>query len=181
MRAVIVYESLFGNTREIAEAIREGVASADPDAHVLCVRVADATADVVREADLLVAGGPTHMRRMTSRLTRTKGLQSEEKTAANFHPEPGAAGLGLREWFDDVPPARPRAVAAAFDTRVGARLAGGAARGIAARLKRHGYRLAVPPCGFVVEGTEGPLRAGELDRAAVWGASLCQFVPAPTH
>jgi flavodoxin len=62
MRAVVVYESLFGNTRRIAEAIAEGSRSQQPPADVACVPVTEVTAAIVGGADLLVVGGPTHMR-----------------------------------------------------------------------------------------------------------------------
>ncbi|MEU9046294.1 MULTISPECIES: hypothetical protein [unclassified Kitasatospora] len=49
---------------------------------------------------------------------------------------------------------------------------GGAAFGIARRLRRHGYVLLAKPDGFVVTGTNGPLREGEHGRARAWGATL---------
>jgi hypothetical protein len=51
-------------------------------------------------------------------------------------------------------------------------MAGGAARGIARRLRRHGYHLVMDPEGFVVDDAYGPLRAGEIERAKEWGAQL---------
>jgi hypothetical protein len=176
MDVAIVYESLFGNTREIAEAIAGGVRDADPAAQVALVRAADATAGRADGPGLLIAGGPTHMRGMSSDMTRRKGLDNEEKAAKDkgqaFHPEDGAAGPGIRDWLGQLPKARPGARAAAFDTRAGFRLAGGAARKIARGLRRRGYALATGPEGFIIEGTEGPLRAGERERARAWGAAL---------
>ena len=58
MDVAIVYESLFGNTREIAEAIAEGIAEAGPRADVACCRTAEAGPELPR-ADLLIAGAPT--------------------------------------------------------------------------------------------------------------------------
>ena len=66
MHVVVLFESLFGNTHEVAEAIADGARTADPTAEVDCVRVAEADLEVVGAADLLVVGGPTHMRGMTS-------------------------------------------------------------------------------------------------------------------
>ena len=51
-------------------------------------------------------------------------------------------------------------------------MAGGAAHGIARRLRKHGYHLVSDPEGFVVEDADGPLRAGELERAKQWGVQL---------
>jgi hypothetical protein len=178
MRIVIVYESLFGSTRAVAEAIAQGVREAQQDTDVRCLPVAEADSDLVLSADLLVVGGPTHMRGMTSGLSRKMGLKSEAQQAGAegsnhpFHQEPGAEGPGLRNWFHALPSATGKRVAAAFDTRADLRMAGGAAKGIAHRLRSHGYELLMDPEGFIVEDTEGPLRVGELDRAKAWGAGL---------
>lgn len=176
MRVVIVYESLFGNTREVAEAIADGVGEAHPDAEVECVRADEAAPERVGAPDLLVVGGPTHMRGMSSRLSRTMGLQAEKKEATegapHHEPEPGAEGPGVRGWFHALPKAGPGTHAAAFDTRADIRMAGGAANSIARKLRGHGYELVADPEGFIIEDTEGPLREGEHDRAKAWGMSL---------
>jgi flavodoxin len=176
MEVAVVYESLFGNTHEVAEAIGRGVEKSQPGVHVSCVAVAEATPDLVEGADLLVVGGPTHMRGMTSNLSRKMGLQGAEKKAVagdgGREPEPGAEGPGVRDWFHTLPKAAANSRAAAFDTRIDARLAGGAANGIARRLRGHGYHLVAEPEGFIIEDAEGPLRDGERARAEDWGTSL---------
>lgn len=174
MQVVVLYESLFGNTREVAEAVAAGVAEADPQAQVATVRVGEADPQVIEAADLLIVGGPTHMRGMTSGFSRKMGLSGEQKKDAGdrHEPEPGAAGPGVRDWLHDLPKAMPGHQAAAFDTRAEFRMAGGAASGIARRLRHHGYRVVGDPEGFIIEDAEGPLRAGEPDRARAWGAGL---------
>jgi Flavodoxin len=176
MHVVVLFESLFGNTREVAEAIADGVRAADRTSEVVCLRVAEADLEVVGAADLLVVGGPTHIRGMTSGMSRKMGVTAEEKKdeAEQHEIEPGAEGPGVRDWFGDLPKATEGTKAAAFDTRADARMAGGAAHGIARRLRHHGYDLVAEPEGFIIEGTEGPLRAGEPDRARTWGANLVQ-------
>ena len=172
MRTVIIYESVFGNTRQIAEAIAAGIRVSQPGSEVACVPVASATADLVRGADLLIAGGPTHMRGMSSRMTRRKGAEGEQQKTPGLHLEPGYSGTGLREWFAGLEQADPPRAAAAFDTRVASRLAGGAARKISRLLREHGYRILAQE-GFIIDGSaHGPLRAGETVRAATWGADL---------
>jgi hypothetical protein len=99
-----------------------------------------------------------------------------ESSFANAAREQGALeepGIGAREWLDRMPPATGLA-AAAFDTRAGKPrlLTGSAAHGIANRLRRHGCTLVCSPEGFIVEGTSGPLAAGEAERAATWARSL---------
>jgi hypothetical protein len=81
-------------------------------------------------------------------------------------------GPPLRDWLERTGrPLAPRG--AAFDTRAAkpAMLTGSAARGIARRMRRMGYVVAGEE-SFMVEGTDGPLREGELERARAWGASL---------
>jgi hypothetical protein len=175
MRVVIVYESLFGNTHEVAGAIRDGIAAARPEASVSCVQATEADRDQALGADLLVVGGPTHLHGLSTTVTRKMGLRAEQRVPAGVPghgPQPGAAGPGIREWFRGLPKAPAGSRSAAFDTRGDVRHAGGAANGIARRLRRHGYELIGEPAGFLVEDVEGPLREGEQDRARAWGASL---------
>lgn len=177
MRTVIVYESLFGNTRKIAEAVAEGIRTQQPGAEVSCVPVAEGTAAVITGADLLILGGPTHMRGMSSGMTRKMGVQGEQKKAPDVHVEPGFDGPGLRGWLHGLGKPTGSSSAAAFDTRASVRMAGGAAPGIARRLRRHGYRILAKE-GYLIDDTQGPLRAGELDRARDWGASLSRKLAA---
>ena len=175
MRVVIVYESLFGNTREVAEAVRDGIAAARPEASLACVLANEADRDLALGADLLIVGGPTHLHGLSTAVTRKIGLKAEQRVPAGVPghgPEPAAPGPGIREWFRGLPKAAEGSRGAAFDTRGDVRHAGGAASGIARRLRRHGYQLIAEPAGFLVEDVEGPLREGEQDRARAWGASL---------
>jgi hypothetical protein len=177
MHVAIVYESLFGNTRQIAEAIGEGVRASHPGAEVDCLRVDQADPKFLDSVDLLVVGGPTHMHGMTSGFSRKMGVESERKKIAQGEPvrepEPGAEGPGVRSWFHDLPKTLAHPHAAAFDTRAAFPTSGGAAHGIARRLRSHGYDMVAEPTGFVIDGAaDGPLRPGELDRARSWGAAL---------
>ena len=165
MNAVVVYESIYGNTRSVAEAVAEGLGGAS------VVSVASAPADP-GDVDLLVVGGPTHMHGLAtnrSRLMAAEGAHEDKGT----HVEPDATdGPGLRSWLADLPD-RQGARAASFDTRLdkSAWLTGLASRGVAKRLSRHGYEI-VATESFLVEDGEGPLEDGELDRARAWGAQL---------
>jgi Flavodoxin len=182
MKITIVYESMFGNTHEVAQAIGDGVREAHPDSDVECVPVGEASPELIKSTDLLVVGGPTHMRGMTSGFSRKIGVSGEEKAEAQGEPahemEEDAEGPGVREWFDRLPEVSDGGNAAAFDTRLGSPMAGGAARGIARRLRKHGYRLVSDPEGFVVGDSYGPLRAGEIERAKEWGAQLVRATQA---
>jgi multimeric flavodoxin WrbA len=175
MRVAVVYESLFGNTHEIAESVADGIREARPEAVVECVPVGEAGSGRP-EVDLLVVGGPTHFLGMTSE--RSRRMQQEyEKNAvehgrAGHEDEPGAEGEGVRVWLEALPGAANGRHAAAFDTRLDKLMAGGAAKRIARSLRHHGYEVVAEPEGFIVEDMDGPLRKGESGRARAWGAGL---------
>jgi hypothetical protein len=177
MNVLVVYESLFHNTHAIADAIADGIRSADSGIGVECLAVSEALPDKAGHADVLVVGGPTHAHGMSSRTTRKMGIKQETKSTAQgtghgVEVEPNAEEEGLRDWFHQLPKARAGQAGAAFDTRADFRMAGGAAHGISRRLRRHGFRLIAEPEGFIIEDATGPLREGELDRASAWGADL---------
>lgn len=179
----VVYESVFGNTRAIAEAVAQGVREANPDTHVEVLGVADATPAKIGAAALLVVGGPTHMRGLSKKSSRRRALHDiEDATTDNGRRREVVEGLGVREWLGALPRSPHGYRAAAFDTRLAAPQAGGAARSVARRLRRHGYQLVAKPEGFVVDGAHGPLRAGELVRAKAWAAALAPEPPGhPEH
>ena len=109
-------------------------------------------------------------------MARRKGAEGEQQKTPGLHLEPGYSDTGLREWFTGLEQADPPRAAAAFDTRVASRLAGGAARKIARLMHGHGYRILAQE-GFIIDGSaHGPLRAGETVRAAAWGADLVSQV-----
>jgi hypothetical protein len=160
MRAAVVYESWFGNTRTIAEAVARGLSETYEVA--LC-RVDEAPA--VDGLDLLVVGAPTQVHGLSSETSRKAAL---ERRGAGGEP-----GMGARGFLDGLPHV-DGIPAAAFDTRVDrpAIVVGSAARGIARRLERRGFVLAASPTSFFVGGTPGPLAPDEVDRAEQWGRSL---------
>jgi hypothetical protein len=176
MQVLIVYESIFGNTHQVAEAIAAGARDARPGTFADCVPVGDATPERIAAADLLVVGGPTHARGMSFSKSRMGAVQDAARPAkgkgVTHAVDPDAEGPGLRDWFHGLPKAQRGSRAAAFDTRLASPMAGGAARGIARRLHSRGYELATDPEGFIVTDAYGPMRAGELDRASAWGALL---------
>lgn len=174
MRALVVVESVFGNTRRIAEEVARGLAQGLGGTGQ--VRVADVgdTPEPVDGVDLLVVGGPTHAFAMTRMSTRRSAAEQ-----AGGGAEP--AETGLREWLAALAEAPPGVRAAVFDTRMDRpRLPGSAAAGAARRLRRLGYDLVARPESFRVTGTQGPLREGELDRARAWGVDVARAATAAT-
>lgn len=163
--ALVVYESMFGNTRTIAEAVAAGLAEG---AAVELVEVGQAPTTLDRELDLLVVGGPTHAFGLSRRATR-------EEAATVAHHALVSPGRGLREWLDDLDGAVARTRVATFDTRF-RHVPGSAARAAARRLRRRGFALAAKPASFHVVSREGPLASGEEDRARRWGRVLVGVV-----
>jgi hypothetical protein len=107
MRAFVVYESMYGNTQHVAEALAGGLAESGFDVRTTEVGAAPTTFAGV---DLVVAGGPTHAFSMSRASTR-------EDAATKTDTPIVSAGIGLREWIESLEPADGVAVAT-FDTRV---------------------------------------------------------------
>jgi hypothetical protein len=169
MRSLVVYESSFGNTQRIARTVADALAA---DGEVELVSVDDGLPPL-DELDLLVVGAPTHVHGLSNRLSRKGALEQQGR-------RDGDVGIGVRGWIEQLPLAA-RLPVAVFDTRAhkAELLVGSAAQGIAKRLRRRGYKLAVPPESFFVEGTPGPLEDGELERAEQWGKALASEVMSP--
>lgn len=167
MKALIVYESIFGNTQAVAEAIARGVSS---KIEVSLVEVGSAPSSI--DVELLIVGGPTHAFTMSGDASRTDARQQ----AARAHVAVTSNGAGIREWIATLPGSPGFAYVAAFDTVVDTKWlpTGSAARKAAALLRRLGYEELTAPRHFKVRGTSGPLVDGELGRAEQWGADLAR-------
>lgn len=171
MSAIVVYESVYGNTRAVAEAIAEGLGDA------LLTPVHEAPGQV-GGYELLVVGGPTHMHGMATRSSRQAAVDAVQEDGNAHEIEAGATEEpGLRAWLRELADGS-HIKAAAFDTRADHSpwLTGAASRGIAKRLRHRGYEV-VDCESFLVEESEGPIAAGELDRAREWGRKLASLLP----
>ena len=169
MRALVVYESMFGNTGQVARAVADGIAE---HMAVDVVTVTEAPAPLEELVDLVVVGGPTHAFSMTRHNTR------EDAVRQGAHADPAT---GIREWLDRLHTGPHSEAVATFDTRVAKvkHLPGSAAKAAAKVLRREGYSHAVTgPESFWVEDVPGPLLDGELDRAREWGRGLARSVAA---
>src|SRR3954453_23057238 len=158
--ALVVYESMFGNTEQIAEAVAAGL---EKSLQVELHEVDHAPSDTVEKATLVVAGGPTHAFSMTRESTRADAFRQGATQ--------GSESTGLREWLESLPRGRHAPKVATFDTR-GAKvrhLPGSAAKSAAKSAHRHGFQAAAKPESFYVHDIAGPLLDGELERAEVWG------------
>ena len=165
MRALVVYESMFGNTQTIAEAIADGIGRS---CMVETVEVSSAPGSIGADFDLLVVGGPTHQFGMSRASSRSDAAKKAERALVS-------AQGGVREWLESVRREAPVA-AAAFDTRMNSprwlQYVGSAAGKIEKRLKRAGFDITAPAEHFHVTGMHGPLLEGEIQRARLWGQGL---------
>jgi flavodoxin len=156
MKALVAYDSAYGNTEQIARAIGQALG---PEEEVKVLRVGDVTPQQTSGLTLLVVGSPTQKFSPTGATTRL---------------------------LKSIPDGSLRGVkVAAFDTRITeaeverikilnffVKIFGYAAEPIASRLEKKGGEQVAAPAGFYVAGTEGPLLDGELDRAAAWAKEI---------
>ena len=168
MKAVVIYESMYGNTHLIANGVAEGLRSRG---EVVVVPVDEADGSLVESADLVVVGGPTHAHGMSRPSTRKGAVEAAEKPGSELVLDPDAEGAGLREWFEALQPLVKHA--AAFDTRVDMPtvLTGRASKGIAHKLRQHGATLVCEPESFLVT-KDNHLEPSEEAHAREWGTRL---------
>jgi flavodoxin I len=148
MKALIVYDSVYGNTEKIAKAIADGIAASG---EAKAVRAGEASASELASVDLLVVGSPVHGGRPTPAVQDFLNKMTQQS-------------------LKDIK-------VTAFDTRATSKFAkifGNAAGRIAGQLTKKGGLLIVPAEGFFVTGTKGPLKEGELERAAAWAKTILE-------
>jgi flavodoxin len=154
MKVSVIYDSVFGNTEKVAQAVG---AALEGQAEVSVLKVGDVPSQFWTGLDALIVGSPT---RAFSPTPATK------KLLAGI-PRQGLEGVRV----------------AAFDTRMDVekapgilkamvKLFGYAAEPLAARMRKKGGQEVLPPAGFIVEGTEGPMQEGEFERAAAWATRI---------
>ena len=151
MKTLIVYDSVFGNTEQIALAMGNSLGSGES---VVTLRVSEIMPEHLTGLGLIIVGSPTRVFKPT-------------KAIVNFLNKIPSNGLKSVKVL-------------AFDTRISmtdvnscllnilVRLFGYAANPIADKLVKKGGDLIIPPEGFFVKDSEGPLKDGELERAADW-------------
>lgn len=166
MHAIVVYESVWGNTAAVARAIADGLG---PEARVYATD--EVPAGEAEAADLIVAGSPVFGFSLPTEAMRENILRSE----ADAPSPPDLSHPSLRSWLDELTPGRGRS--AAFETRIWWSPRG-ATGTIEKRLSRLGYRPIARAQKFVVRDKYGPLREGELNRARSWGRELRNAIQA---
>lgn len=148
MNSLVIHFSKFGNTQKVAEAIAEQL---NPAGSSRAIALDDIEISHLQNCDLLVVGSPTH--RMN--------LPEEVRQAFENWPKRCLCSKSV----------------ATFDTsyRMSWWLARfTAARKLDRRLRKLGGKRIAQPETFHVEGREGPLYDGEIERAQVWAATLAE-------
>jgi flavorubredoxin len=164
MKAVVVYESLWGNTAAVARAIAEGIGPDTP-----AVTTDAVSGEMIADADLIVAGAPVLAFSLPTDAIRDNVAKSE----ADAPTPPDLAHPSMRSWLESLPAGSGQC--AAFETRIWWSPRG-ATGDIERRLEQAGYRVVAKAHKFVVKDKYGPLREGELERASQWGAELARAV-----
>jgi flavodoxin I len=157
MKALVLFDSVFGNTEKVAQAIAAALGSPD---EVTWIRIGDANLVVFQGVNLLVVGSPTRGFRPTPALTQfLKNI-----------PSGGLTGIKVAAFDTRIPPKEIESSPAIL--RIMVKFFGYADKRIAGLLTKKGGQLVGETNGFFVHGTEGPLYDGELDRAAEWAKKL---------
>lgn len=161
MRALVIVESLWGNTEQVGRAVAEALEAAG-SVELASSETAPARVDGF---DLVVVGGPTHAFSMSRPATRSAAVTDQGA--------PRRVERGIREWLDSLErPERP-IPAFAFDTRVDRpRMPGSAAKVARRELRSIGFDTPLPARTFRVHGYSGPLLDGELERARAFGREV---------
>jgi hypothetical protein len=165
MKAIVVYESYWGNTAAVAKAIAEGLGA---DARAM--NTDEAAGEALAGVGLIVAGSPIIAFSLPTAKMRSDMAAKPHKEAPA---PPDLSHPLLRTWLEGLPQAGAGARAAAFET--GFKLSpGGSAAKILKMLEEKGYQPAAKKQRFIVKGSFGPVKEGEIERAKAWGAELAK-------
>jgi flavodoxin len=157
MKALVVYDSFFGNTEQVARSIGDALGQ---HRHVGTLRVVDFKPEHLAELKLLIVGSPT----------RAFSPSPAIKKFLKRIPKNGLKGVKVAAF--DTRVTEEEIDSAVFILRICVNIFGYAAKPIADRLVKKGGELIAPPEGFFVQGTEGPLKEGELERASDWAKQI---------
>jgi hypothetical protein len=166
MRSVVIYESMFGDNKQVAEAIAAGLVEGGVVADA--VEVGEAPASIGPDVDLLVVGSPNHATAMPRPTTRQSAAEQADSPLVS-------QGIGVREWLKSA--RLPEGIrTAAYDTRGSHPKAivrmDHASSSIEKGLRKLGGSALAPAEHFLVADMKGPLEPGEVDRARAWGLTL---------
>ena len=162
MKTLVVYDSLFGNTERIAQAIAEALRSFG---QVQAIRVEPAQPDELKRQEILRQYRATDVSLEPAHQVSLEGV---DLLIVGGPTQAFRATPTIQSFLENVSPASLSGMAiACFDTRVRGPF-GSAAKTMAKKLQTMGVSLLLPPESFFVKGMQGPMRNGELERAATW-------------
>jgi hypothetical protein len=167
MKALVVYESMFGNTETVARAVADELGEC---MSVQVCEVSRAPAAIEGLVDLVVVGAPTHAFSLSRPSTRADAVRQGA--------DEGVSEFGVREWLERLPSGPHSECVATFDTRADKmrHLPGSAAKKVDRMARADGYAAAIARESFYVSDVSGPLIPGEVDRARAWGRDLVRLV-----
>ena len=148
MKAIVVYDTKFGNTEKIAKVLAEGMKEQGVTGD--SVKVGEVEISRLKEYDLLVIGGPTH----------GFGISKPMK---DFLDKLESAEISGKKAF-------------VFDTKLKSRFAGSAGKGIEKRLKKLQMSIVRPYASAIVKGTEGPLEEGTEKRFKEIASEIAKLI-----
>jgi flavorubredoxin len=163
LNGIVVYESHWGNTAAIARAIAAGLGAGSR-----ALTTDEVTDAALADADIVVVGAPVIAFGLATSKARS-ALAADPGSA----PPPDVDHPTMRSWLAGLP--HREAATAAFETRIWWSPRG-ATGDIERGMRKAGFRTVTKAARFIVEGTHGPLRDGELDRARSWGTDLAAIV-----
>jgi flavodoxin len=154
MKTIVIFDSVYGNTKAIAEAIAQGITG---DIKVLNVK--DADISELKNFDLLIVGSPTHGGRPSK----------ETKAFLDSIPKNSLKNIHIAAFDTGISPEGK-----GFFMRTIINFFNYAAKPISNSLEKKGGIVVAEPEGFIVEDRKGPLKEGELDRATRWARGISQ-------
>jgi flavodoxin len=169
MNTIIVYDSLFGNTERIAQAIADTLRTFG---QVQAIRIEPSQSDELQRQAILHQYRATDVRLEPAHAVELQGV---DMLVIGCPTQAFKATPAMLSFLEKISAASLSGLAVAcFDTRYPRPLwlTGSAARVIARKLQKMGVSLLLPPESFFVTGTQGPLKSGELERAATWARML---------
>ena len=172
MNTLVVYDSLFGNTERVAQAIADALRAFG---QVEVVRVEPAQAEELKRQELLRQNHATDVRLEPAHQVSLEGV---DLLIVGCPTQAFRATPTMQSFLENVSRASLSGMAVAcFDTRVRGPF-GSAAKTMAKKLQKMGVSLLLPPESFFVEGTKGPMKSGEVERATSWARMLFNKVEA---
>ena len=152
-KAIVVYESKYGNTKLVAETIVEGMNQVT-GMEAVPVEVHDVNLTKIDEFDVVLVGSPNHLGRATRGITkfinRLGELELENKQTAVFD-------TYIRNWIQDF-----EKVVKKMEKQLAE--------------KAPALTLVVPALSIGVEGTKGPITEGELPKCKEFGIKIATQV-----